>query len=256
MCVSKAEWAFIILLLIMFLAGLCLALYPTVQGFVVDHSIAGTAQDFLSQFGPEPTEGLALIPPSETEVQDGETAEQRQYQTLWDEMVAYNTSIFENAQAGLTDHTAYQTPSFYLREYGLDSEIFGVITIPKLDLEMPIFLGATDYHTANGAAVLSQTSIPIGGINTNAVIAGHRGYNGASYFRYIPDLVVGDKVIITNLWERLTYEVSETKIVDPSDIDAVLIQEGRDLITLLTCHPYASGGKQRYLVFCQRCEDS
>ena len=101
---------------------------------------------------------------------------------------------------------------------------------------------------------MSQTSLPIGGIDTNCVIAGHRGYSGASYFRYIEKLSVGDSVTITNLWESLHYRVSEIKIIDPYDVDEILIQEGRELITLLTCHPYASGGRQRYVVYCERVD--
>ena len=117
---------------------------------------------------------------------------------------------------------------------------------------LSLFLGASYQNMADGAAVLSQTSIPIGGKNTNAVIAGHRGWGGASYFRYITDLEVGDEVIITNLWETMTYTVSGVRIIDPTSVDDILIHEGKDMITLLTCHPYASGGKQRYIVFCER----
>ena len=100
--------------------------------------------------------------------------------------------------------------------------------------------------------VLSGTSVPIGGSSTNAVIAGHRGWGGAAYFRYITELAIGDEVIITNLWERLRYQVVGTKIIEPHEIENIFIQPGRDMVTLLTCHPYASGGKQRYLVYCQR----
>lgn len=167
-------------------------------------------------------------------------------------MTDYNENIFSHGQSGLTCAYDYQVPSFHLSDYGLDSEVFGVISVPRLNLEMPIFLGATDVNMVAGAAVLSQTSVPIGGENTNSVIAGHRGYNGASYFRYIPDLQLGDEVIITNLWETLTYRVAETKIIAPNDVDEILIQDSKDRITLLTCHPYASGGKQRYLVICDR----
>lgn len=99
---------------------------------------------------------------------------------------------------------------------------------------------------------MSQTSLPIGGENTNCVIAGHRGWNGFPYFRYITDLKQGDRVTIQNPWETLKYEVVETKIIAPNDIEEIHIQEGRELLTLLTCHPYASGGKQRYLVICER----
>ena len=105
---------------------------------------------------------------------------------------------------------------------------------------------------ADGAAQLCQTSLRIGGENTNCVIAGHRGWRGASYFRYIEKLRIGDEVRITNLWETLHYRVVDIQIIAPYEVERILIQEGRDLITLLTCHPYASGGKQRYLVFCER----
>ena len=119
---------------------------------------------------------------------------------------------------------------------------------------MPLYLGATNEHLAAGAAHLTQTSLPIGGNNTNCVIAGHRGYGGATYFKYITDLQPGDTVTITNLWESLTYTVYETKIIKPYEVDKIHIQEGKELLTLLTCHPYASGGKYRYLVFCQRTD--
>ena len=121
---------------------------------------------------------------------------------------------------------------------------------------LSLFLGATDSHMEEGAAHLSQTSLPIGGPNTNCVIAGHRGYSGASYFRYIEKLQVGDYVTITNLWETLTYRVVEIKIINPYEVEQILIQPGRELLTLLTCHPYASGGRQRYLVFCERVVDT
>ena len=107
---------------------------------------------------------------------------------------------------------------------------------------------------ADGAAHLSQTSLPIGGMDTNCVIAGHRGYCGASYFRHLDQLHIGDRVSVTNLWETLTYRVCEIRVIDPSDVEEILIQPGRELLTLLTCHPYASGGRQRYVVYCERSE--
>lgn len=231
--------------LFIFLSGLYLLLYPHLFGALVDQGIREDAHLFLSRGEPAPMEPVSIFTPTVPE-------ETHPHSDLWEDMTAYNDSIYTHGQAGLTCAYDYQVPSFRLSDYGLTSEVFGVISIPKLDLEMPIFLGATDENMALGAAVLSQTSVPIGGENTNSVIAGHRGYNGASYFRYIPDLQIGDKVIITNLWERLTYQVTETKIIAPNEINEILIQEGKDMLTLLTCHPYASGGKQRYLVICQR----
>ncbi len=247
---SRLKIGYVLLFMILFLAGLFLALYPHIQGAVVDHRMVWKAEDFLSRLEPVPDDPqgeVITLPAVETEL-----TEPRQYGALWEAMQNYNETIFEEKQSGLSDSSAYQKSSFRLVDYGLEDETFGVISIPKLELEMPLYLGASKENMADGAAVLSQTSIPIGGENTNAVIAGHRGWNGAAYFRYVPDLTVGDQVIIQNLWETLNYEVVETKIIEPHEFEEILIRPGEDMVTLLTCHPYASGGKQRYLVYCKR----
>ena len=92
--------------------------------------------------------------------------------------------------------------------------------------------------------------MPLGGENTNTVLAAHRGYYGAEMLRNVQQIQVGDKIQLTTPWETLIYRVSELKIIDPSDINAVLIQPGRDLLTLSTCHPYTRNS-QRYLVIAE-----
>ena len=86
------------------------------------------------------------------------------------------------------------------------------------------------------------------------VITVHRSWRGADYFRHIDKLAVGDEVRITNLWKTLTYTVADIQIIQPHEVDKIKIQQGRDLLTLLTCHPYASGGRQRFVVVCERAE--
>ena len=178
------------------------------------------------------------------------------YAELYEAMQFYNRQLYLFKQNGLDSKSACEQSQFTLTDYGLPDEKFGIITIPKMDLEMPLFLGASEANMAAGAAVLSQTSVPLGGKNTNAVIAGHRGYNGYPYFKEIELLEPGDEVIITNLWGTLTYAVTEIKIINPNEVDEILIRPGKDMITLLTCHPYASGGRYRYLVFCERVEEA
>ncbi len=250
---SKWESFFVLFMLMLFLTGLFLALYPHIQGAVVDRRMNWEAEVFLRRVVGDPEDGtpnIVILPTAP------ETEESRQHKELWDAMTAYNQRIYEEGQSAFSSSNAYRTASFALTDYSLPDETFGVISIPKLELEMPLYLGATDENMADGAAVLSETSIPIGGANTNTVIAGHRGWGGASYFRYITDLTLGDEVIITNLWETLRYQVVGTKIIESHEIENILIQPGRDMITLLTCHPYASGGKQRYLVYCERISES
>ena len=143
-------------------------------------------------------------------------------------------------------------PAVELRDYGVEDEVIGVLEIPALELVMPVYLGASDSHLAAGATVLGNTSAPIGGINTNCVIAGHRGWYGADYFRHIDRLQAGDTVTITNLWETLTYAAVDIQIIQPYEVEKIKIQPGRDLLTLITCHPYASGGRQRLVIYCER----
>ena len=130
----------------------------------------------------------------------------------------------------------------------------GYVEIPAMDVTLPLYLGASRAHMNDGAAVLGQTSMPIGGIATNCVIAAHRGWNGKAMFRDVELLQEGDLVYLTNLWETLTYQVTGTSIIWPDEVEAVAIQPSQDMVTLLTCHPYIVG-THRYLVYCQRVED-
>lgn len=230
-----------VLYLSIFLLGLTIFSIPYAQRIRVQQEMDSSIQAFEDQ---ETTVS------AQTEILP--TEETRAYAELWEEMCSYNEKIHDEQQALLSSRAALQKTDFQLRDYGRNDEVFAVLNIPKINLDMPVYLGATDQNLANGAVYLSQTSLPIGGENTNCVIAGHRGWNGAYYFRYVPDLRKGDVVTLQNLWETLSYQVVETKIIAPSDVDAIRIQEGRELLTLLTCHPYASGGKQRFLVICER----
>lgn len=239
-----------LLFLWVYLVGMGILLYPAINNYYTGKRMESSVESFYST---DPTEdgtdnSFLTIPTAETEPSTP-------YPELLEMLEAYNRELYEDDQSKLSSLEATEQPGVLFSVSGQAGDVFGVLSIPKLEMEMPLYLGATDKHMADGAAQLGQTSIPIGGENTNAVIAGHRGYNGAPYFRYVPELQVGDSVDITNLWGTLHYSVVETKIIQPNDIDAIKIQPGRDLITLLTCHPYASGGRQRFLVICERMEE-
>lgn len=243
----KGKVWLLFMMILLFLLGVAIFFYPYINGMVVNSTLKWEAQQFVDRIT-NPIEEVDEVMGEETIC----TAPEQPYASLREAMEVYNRTIWEEKQEGLCDPWSYQQPSFVLKEYGFADEVFGVISIPKLDLELPLFLGASEEHLSDGAAVLSQTSIPIGGINTNCVIAGHRGWYGAAYFRYIDQLQSGDEVIITNLWESLRYVVVETTTIQPNDVEAIHIQKNRELLTLLTCHPPASGGKERMLVFCER----
>ena len=247
----------LIMSILLFLSGLAVLLYPTMNGIWIDYMLRRDAEKFLSFVYTDtyiPRDDVSHVIIQHPESTEPEETLPEEYPELWQQMRAYNKDIFRNGQEGLADEAAYEKPSFILADYGLESEVFAVLSIPKLNLEMPLYLGATRQHMADGAAHMSETSLPIGGKNTNCVIAGHRGWNGAAYFLYVPTLEKGDIVTITNLWETLIYEVVDWKIITPYDVESIHIQPNRDLITLLTCHPPATGGRERYLVFCERTQ--
>ena len=177
------------------------------------------------------------------------------YAELYQVMRDYNERIYLERQSGLDGPDSYEIPEICLSDYGIENGVLGVLEIPSMDLILPIYLGASKANLDQGAACLAETSFPIGGINTNSVIAGHRGWYNNNYFKEIERVNIGDEIIITNLWEKLTYCVTEIRIIDPDDVDQIHIQEGRDMITLFTCHPFASGGQYRYLVLCDRVNE-
>ena len=236
-----------LLFLWIYLVGMGILLYPAINNYYTSKRMESSVESFYgTESGTDSTEATQAAQ---------ETEPPTPYPELLEMLEAYNRELYEDDQSKLSSLAATEQPGVLFSVSGQTGDVFGVLSIPKLEMEMPLYLGATDKHMADGAAQLGQTSIPIGGENTNAVIAGHRGYNGAPYFRYVPELQVGDSVDITNLWGTLHYKVVETRIIQPNDIDAIKIQPERDLITLLTCHPYASGGRQRFLVICERMEE-
>lgn len=166
---------------------------------------------------------------------------------LYQNMVAYNRRIYNEGQENFRDPFSYESTPIDLSEYGFDENVIGTLWIPRLDQELPIYLGATGENLANGVAVLGETSLPVAGESTNVVIAGHRGWWGSARFRDIQLIQIGDKITITTPWETLVYRVCELLILTPNDTDEVLIQPGRQLLSLITCHPYTQN-YQRYLV--------
>lgn len=220
----------LVLAMLLAVAGICVMLWPVFTGHRLQADTDAAVQGFLEERKPE-----------------------QQYPELLAALQEYNRQLYAEKQCNLTDLGACEEPAADLTAYGIEDEIIGVLEIPTMELTMPVYLGASDEHLAAGAAVLGNTSAPIGGDNTNCVIAGHRGWRGADYFRHIDCLQAGDTVTLTNLWETLTYTVADIQIIQPHEVDKIKIQQGRDLLTLLTCHPYASGGRERYVVYCENC---
>lgn len=130
-----------------------------------------------------------------------------------------------------------------------NTDILGSISIPRINLLYPIYDGATDENLMKGVARVEGTSYPVGGLNTNSVIAGHTGVLNHVFFTNINQLKMGDKIIIQNKMEMLTYEVYKTSVVYPDEVSALAVVPSQDTLTLLTC---TFDSTQRLLVYAKR----
>ena len=225
-----------ILSFVLLIGGLAVLLYPHIQQRLYARHAASVIADFETR-----------LETYRAESDDGTL------RALHEKIIAYNNNLYLTGQDRFVDPFSYEQVDFSLRYFGFEEEMIGSIYVPRMNITLPIFLGASQYNLNRGAAHLTQTSLPIGGENTNAVIAAHRGMGTAAMFRDIERLEVGDRIRITNFYETIEYVVTETKIIVPTQVYTVLIQSGRDLLTLITCHPYRFN-HQRYLVFAERMD--
>ena len=204
-----------ILLLLVFLAGLSLLLYPTVSDWWNSLHQTRAITGYAEQVA-----GL-----------DDEL-----YDRLLEEARAYNETL-----AGKADR--FSLSDRELEEYGQllsveGTEVIGYIRIDKIDVYLPIYHGTSDAVLQAGVGHLEGSSLPVGGEGTHAVISGHRGLPSADLFTDLDQLEEGDTFVITVLDETLTYEVDQIRIVEPTDFSELAIVEGEDYCTLMTCTPY------------------
>ena len=136
-----------------------------------------------------------------------------------------------------------------------DPDLAGWIRIPSLDLILPLFIGTKDEVLAEGAGILEQHSLPVGGRSTHACISAHRGLPDRTLFTNLDMLHASDRIEVHTLGRSIFYEVTRSETVRPTNTQPLEIIAGKDLLTLITCTPYGINSHRLY-VHAQRCEDS
>ncbi|MGM9542782.1 MAG: class C sortase [Candidatus Limivicinus sp.] len=229
---KKGNHLITILLVLIFLLGLSLLLYPAVS-------------DYWNS--KHQTRAIAVY----SEEVSG--LDKEQYQALWAEAAAYNASLRERDNAyQLTEEqkAAYEQ---LLNVSGLG--IMGYIEIPSIDCSLPIYHGTEESVLQIAIGHLEWSSLPVGGESTHCVLSGHRGLPSAKLFTNLDKLQEGDVFLLRVLDEVLTYEVDQILIVEPQEIAALQITEGEDYCTLVTCTPYGINS-HRLLVRGHRIENA
>lgn len=229
---KKKSNASTIVLVLIFIVGLCLLAYPTFSdywnSFHQSRAIAGYA------------DAVAHL-------------DDRKYQEMLGQAKKYNDELAARESSWVL--TEEQQIEY---EETLDvsgTGIIGYIEIDKIGCSLPIYHGTDDAVLQIAIGHIAGTSFPIGGESTHAVLSGHRGLPSAKLFTRLDEVEEGDTFVIRVLDETLTYEVDQILIVEPDDIASLQIEEGKDLVTLVTCTPYGIN-THRLLVRGHRVENT
>lgn len=204
-----------IILILIFLVGLSLLLYPTVSDYWNAMHQSRAITEYAQQVA---------------------DLNNDRYEQLWQDAGKYNQTL-------LTKTDRYELSEEEQEEYESllnvsGNGIIGYIEIPSVNCSLPIYHGTDEAVLQVAVGHIEGSSLPTGGESTHCVLSGHRGLPSARLFTDLDKLYIGDDFILRILDETLTYEVDQILIVEPYEMDALEIEEGRDYCTLVTCTPY------------------
>lgn len=185
----------------------------------------------------------------------GESAEQAAaaYGVSWDALVEYNRKVAAG-ELPVNDPFAETAEAADLSGLSSVDYLIGSVSIPSMDCELPVYFGASAQNLSRGAAVISGTSVPLGTADSNCAIAAHRSSRAADFFRNVESVSEGDLLTLATPWGTYEYRAVGCAVVDPRDAKAVCVVPGKDLVTIVTCHPYGYS-TQRYVVYFERSEE-
>lgn len=220
-----------IILVLIFIIGLSLLLYPSFS-------------DYWNSF--HQSRAIASYAQTVTTIDDD------QYEKMWAQAQEYNTTLAKKQNRWVLSEEEYEEYEGLLNIGG--TGIIGYIEIPNIKVSLPIYHGVDEAVLQIAVGHIEGSSLPVGGEGTHCVISGHRGLPSAKLFTNLDEMEEGDHFMMRVLDETLTYEVDQIRIVEPEDLSALEIEEGKDLCTLVTCTPYGINS-HRLLVRGHRVEN-
>lgn len=203
-----------ILIILLFLAGLGIVLYPYVSEYVnAKHAsrVVVNYDDTVKEITPE---------------------DFSQYFEVAEE---YNERLRQNPNPFSEDNRTegYETA---LNVDG--SGMMGYLEIPKISVKLPFYHGTSGAVLNEAVGHLEGSSLPVGGEGTHVVLSAHRGLPSAKLFTDLPELGEGDIFILNVLDRKMTYQVDQILTVLPTELEALEVEDGQDYVTLMTCTPY------------------
>ena len=216
------------------LAGIALLLYPVVGTYLNERSF----NDAVSHY----EEAVRTLPDDERE-------------RMLAEARAYNDSLRGDlVRDPFVPNSGYAVPGNYDDVLDVDGTgLMGTVSIPSIGLALPVYHGTSDDVLAHGVGHIPQTSLPVGGAGTHAVLTGHTGLPTARLVTDLERLKEGDVFVIEVLGERRAYAVDDVRVVESDDVSSIRVDGEREYVTLLTCTPYGVNS-HRLLVRGAPCE--
>ena len=204
------------IVILMILTGLSLLLYPTVSDYLRSLAYRRTISGYTASV---------------------EQLDDVRYGELLAAARAYNERLAE--RGGFTLSLSQERWAEYIGLLNVDdSGVMGYVSVPKVNISLPIYHGTDDSVLQSGVGHLEGSSLPVGGPGAHAVLSAHTGLPSAKLFTSIDQLVEGDAFTVRVLRETLTYQVDQILVVLPYQTDALRIEPGKEYCTLMTCTPY------------------
>lgn len=220
-----------IILILVFLVGLSLLLYPTVSDYWNSLHQSRAIAEYAEQVA---------------------ELDNDRYAALWADACSYNETLTQKEDRYEMSDEEKEEYESLLNVSG--NGIIGYIEIPLIDCSLPVYHGTNESVLQVAVGHVEGSSLPVGGTGTHSVISGHRGLPRAKLFTNLDKLAEGDTFILRILDEALTYEVDQIRIVEPYEMTALEIDPDKDYCTLVTCTPYGINS-HRLLVRGHRVEN-
>lgn len=216
------RWLVPLCIILFFLAGIGAVLYPLVSNLLYEKNQSHVLAEYDQAVAQQEAQAL-----------ERELEAAREYNRSLLESEAFLTDPFDPAL--VLDPTVEPYASLLNLE---GDGIMGYVNIPKISVNLPIYHGTTTQVLEKGVGHLQNTSLPVGGKSTHSVLTGHTGLAGKRLFTDLSQLETGNVFYLHILGQTLAYQVTEIFIVEPDDTQHLVVEQGEDLVTLLTCHPY------------------
>lgn len=209
----------ILLMFLVFLASSALILYPFIANYVFEHRTDSIVQ---------------AVEEEADEIDDSVKKAELERAGQYNEMIASGHIRLQDPFVEQEDYSETYGSLLCMNEDG----VMGFISIPSIEVSLPIYHGTAEHTLEAGAGHLEGSSLPVGGSSTHSVITGHTGLSSAKMFTDLIELQEGDIFILNIYGEKLIYEVDQIKTVLPYELGELTITPGQDYCTLVTCTPY------------------